>query len=245
MAPLALFTWGRVPNTDAQVATWGHYAVFVRSRSTGTWELALYHRSRRTRHAERPGDLPLAEVRAEAEGWLLDEQGPEIRELVRRTQAAQSAGAGTRPMRAHDGVAVTAGAASGKRRHAGAAGTSKRRRAATHIQSLLFPASTWTAERAQAWAKRHGYQYRDVDVPASGRYIHLRQRHPAFFSKLRTICLGGGCTVKAVVGPLEVRMVTLGGGKRRAARSKHTGRAKHNPSSRLAALVANINAMTR
>ena len=121
MTPLSLFTWGRVPNTDAQVATWGHYAAFVRRRSTGTWEIALYHRSRRTRHAERPVTLPLAEVRAEAEGWLLDEQGPEIRELVRRTQAAQTAGAGTRSLRA---------VAGGKRRHAAKAKVAKPKRPA-------------------------------------------------------------------------------------------------------------------
>ena len=122
MTPLSLFTWGRVPNTDAQVATWGHYAAFVRRRSTGTWEIALYHRSRRTRHAERPVTLPLAEVRAEAEGWLLDEQGPEIRELVRRTQVAQTAGASTRSMRA--------ASAGGKRRHAAKAKVAKPKRPA-------------------------------------------------------------------------------------------------------------------
>ena len=122
MTPLSLFTWGRTPGTDTQSAQWGHYLIFYRKRGSGTWEIALYHRSRRTRYAEWRGDVPEAEVRAEAEGWLLDEQGPEIRELVRRTQAAQTAGAGTRSMRA--------ASAGGKRRHAAKAKVAKPKRPA-------------------------------------------------------------------------------------------------------------------
>jgi hypothetical protein len=97
---LTLFDWGRVPGSTAQQASWGRYRVFLRPRSTGAWEVVLYHGPKRRRAEELPAELGLAAARAQAEQVLLDEQGPEVRELVRRAQLAQAAGSATRSLRA-------------------------------------------------------------------------------------------------------------------------------------------------
>lgn len=97
---VTVIEWGRVPGTNVDAASYGRYTVFLRRRSTGTWAVELYHSGRRTRHQELPASYSSADARQEAESWLLDEQGPQIRELARRVRAAQLETAGTRSMRA-------------------------------------------------------------------------------------------------------------------------------------------------
>jgi hypothetical protein len=84
-------------------------------------------------------------------------------------------------------------------RHIGEAITAHRahghRWAGEHIESLLFSRPEWTMDRAQEWAKAHGYRYSDVDLKP--RYIHLRQRRPINGKQKRTIDFGKG--IRAVI----------------------------------------------
>ena len=110
---LALFNWGRAAG-GAQVAMWGRYTALLAHHRSGAWSVDLYHGTKRTRHEELSADTTPADARTTAEQFLLDEQGPEVRELVRRARVAQMAGAGTRWLRAVGG-GVGSG---GKRRKA-------------------------------------------------------------------------------------------------------------------------------
>lgn len=104
---LALFNWSRTPD-GAQLATWGRYSAILAHHRSGAWTVDLYHGSRRGRREELDHGLTLPEARTTAEQFLLDEQGPEVRELVRRARVAEGRGAGTVSLRA----------VGGKKRHA-------------------------------------------------------------------------------------------------------------------------------
>lgn len=65
------------------------------------------------------------------------------------------------------------------------------------VQSLLFQKEHgWTAAKAKAWAKKHGYKHGKVDV--TDAYVRLRQEPPEHFEVLRTVPFGKG--IKAVTG---------------------------------------------
>lgn len=113
---LALFNWGRAAG-GAQVATWGRYTALLAHHRSGAWSVDLYHGTRRTRHEELAADTTPAEARTTAEQFLLDEQGPEVRELVRRARGVQMASAGTRSLRAVGGGKRRHPPKRGKRRH--------------------------------------------------------------------------------------------------------------------------------
>jgi hypothetical protein len=57
------------------------------------------------------------------------------------------------------------------------------------VQTLLFPRDRFTVVEAKSWAARHDWKYGDVDV--TREYIHLRQRDPSEFRRIRTIHMGG------------------------------------------------------
>ncbi len=60
----------------------------------------------------------------------------------------------------------------------------------SHPQAALFPKSRYTVAEAKEWAKDHGWKSSDVDVPPSGRFIHLRQEDPSHFKRIRIKHLG-------------------------------------------------------
>jgi len=72
-------------------------------------------------------------------------------------------------------------------------------------QSLLFDRNVgWTASKATAWAKSHGYRYGKVDV--TDQYVRIRQFDPKGFKVKRTIPFGRG--IRAVVAREETSMRT-------------------------------------
>jgi hypothetical protein len=66
----------------------------------------------------------------------------------------------------------------------------------SQVQALLFSRFDYTPSEAKRWAKSHGYKYGDVDVGPA--WIHLRQRDPRGFRRIRTVWFGRG--IKARVG---------------------------------------------
>jgi len=70
----------------------------------------------------------------------------------------------------------------------------------TRIQSLLFCRAFFTVPQARAWAKKHGFTSRDVDVTEN--QIHLRQGDPRLFQpgSFRTIKLDPKRNLQAVIG---------------------------------------------
>lgn len=79
-------------------------------------------------------------------------------------------------------------------------GSNPGRWARVGTQSLLFHAHKWTKAGAQGWAQAHGYEWRDVDPPKSGRYWRLRQADPAGFRAMRTITFSDEQGIKAIIG---------------------------------------------
>ena len=57
------------------------------------------------------------------------------------------------------------------------------------VQALLFRRDRFSVSEARAWALRHKWAAGDVDVKPE--FIHLRQKDPAQFKRIRTIYLGG------------------------------------------------------
>jgi hypothetical protein len=73
----------------------------------------------------------------------------------------------------------------------------------THIQTLLFSkAAGWTKARAVKYAQSKGYEHEIDEKPETYR---LRQLNPDIFvkSSFRTIELGKGTGIKAVIGHLK------------------------------------------
>lgn len=68
---------------------------------------------------------------------------------------------------------------------------------ASEVQSLLFSRNAFTPHQARAWARRHDFGSRKVDVTEA--HVRIRQADPSQFSDFRTITLTDG--VQAVVGP--------------------------------------------
>lgn len=69
------------------------------------------------------------------------------------------------------------------------------------VQTLLFPRDVdWTASRARAWAREHGFSSSKVDTTA--QYFRVRNRNPNAFVRgsFRTIVLSEKDDVNAVVG---------------------------------------------
>ena len=54
------------------------------------------------------------------------------------------------------------------------------------VQSFLFDMDIWSIWEAQNWLNKHGFKYKSVDVPETGKYVHFRQKDPKKFIKLRT-----------------------------------------------------------
>jgi hypothetical protein len=94
-------------------------------------------------------------------------------------------------------------------------------------QSLLFDRSAgWTAVKAKAWAKSHGYLYGKVDV--TDQYIRIRQFDPKGFKVKRTIPFGRG--IRAVVAREEsMRTTTAKEAPRRRRSSKKKTTASKRP----------------
>ncbi len=63
------------------------------------------------------------------------------------------------------------------------------------VQALLFARPRWTAPRAKAWAREHGY--RSDKVHQTDNYVRLRQFVPAPDTEKRTITFGDG--IRAVI----------------------------------------------
>lgn len=78
-----------------------------------------------------------------------------------------------------------------------------RKREATTVQTLMFPAERYSDSEALSWAQSHDYKSAHIDTPEDGRYRHVRQIPPWHFHKgsLRTIVFGDG--IKAVVGHID------------------------------------------
>lgn len=72
--------------------------------------------------------------------------------------------------------------------------------AASKVQSVLIPRSSFTLTEAKAWISSHGYKTsfegKGVDVTES--YYRFRQAAPGSFSQLRTKEIGRG--IKLIVG---------------------------------------------
>ena len=82
------------------------------------------------------------------------------------------------------------------------------------VQSLLFDRSAgWTAGKAKAWAKSHGYRHGKVHT--TDRYVRIRQFDPKGLKTKRTITFGHG--IRAVVARKEEEKNM--GAKRRRHRS--------------------------
>ena len=91
-------------------------------------------------------------------------------------------------------------------------GTHEASRPAMDVQSLLFDRNAgWTASKAKAWAKSHGYKHGKVHV--TDQYVRIRQFDPKGLRVKRTITFGHG--IRAVVAREEEDM----GAKRRRRRS--------------------------
>lgn len=88
------------------------------------------------------------------------------------------------------------------------------------VQTLLFPRDVdWTASRARAWAREHGFSSSKVDTTT--QYFRVRNRNPNAFVRgsFRTIVLSEKDDVNAVVGcPLPGRESD----RRKTARSQTT-----------------------
>jgi hypothetical protein len=74
------------------------------------------------------------------------------------------------------------------------------------LQSLIFPKEHWSRDEAVDWATSHDYSADKVDETEQS--YRIRQREPAGFERLRTICLmpgegDEGCMLSAVGGPLK------------------------------------------
>ncbi len=71
----------------------------------------------------------------------------------------------------------------------------------TQVQTLIFDASKFTAAKAKAWAKQHGFHAGGIDATEDS--IRIRQEDPEKFKpgSFRTIELTNG--VKAVIGKLK------------------------------------------
>jgi len=82
-------------------------------------------------------------------------------------------------------------------------------RQAFEPQTLIFPKRYWSLDRARTWAAEHELRHDKVDETVVS--YRFRQRAPADFLRLRTMCLmpGGAapddeeCRVKAVGGPVR------------------------------------------
>jgi len=226
--PLTVFDWGHLPGTDVQIAQWGRYVVFLRRRSTGAWSIELWHETKRIRHAEHPGDLTPAEARAIAEGFLLDVQGPRQRELVRRMRAASAT---TRSLRA-----------GGKRRRAGkgvVVNEYKRRWPDVHPSKS---SSRWQHVKGQpgisaAYSYRGDYQVSHRPGFGSQSESHTLSYRPSGEHHH----IGTFPTAKQAYAAAHAHELRLhkGGGKKR-----HAAPSAARPS-RLGALVADINRLTR
>lgn len=68
---------------------------------------------------------------------------------------------------------------------------------ASEVQSLLFASRKFTPHQARAWARRHDFGSRKIDV--TDEHVRIRQADPSQFSDFRTITLTDG--VQAIVGP--------------------------------------------
>jgi len=70
-------------------------------------------------------------------------------------------------------------------------------------QTVLFDRERWTVQAARAWLKEHGKHFGQV-VVKDARF-HFRQRDPGDFRRgsFRTVALGEGTGVQAVMGHLK------------------------------------------
>jgi hypothetical protein len=73
----------------------------------------------------------------------------------------------------------------------------ERWRGGSRIQTILFDRSTWTPADARQWATQHGFAADDVHVTT--HYIRLRQFEPTRGKPKRSIELGSGRGIHAVI----------------------------------------------
>src|SRR5580692_9773822 len=90
------------------------------------------------------------------------------------------------------------------------------------VQSLLFDRNAgWTAAKAKAWAKSHGYRHGKVHV--TDQYVRIRQFDPKGLRVKRTITFGHG--IRAVVAREEGKDMAAKRRRRRSASGKFTKKA--------------------
>lgn len=65
----------------------------------------------------------------------------------------------------------------------------------SNVQSLIFDKNNYSVEKAQEWAKSHGFK---TGVDEKEGTIRLRQKNPSKFKKFATKEFGKG--IKAVIG---------------------------------------------
>lgn len=111
------------------------------------------------------------------------------------------------------------------------------------VQSLLFDRGTWTASKAKAWAKSHGYKYGKVHV--TDQYIRIRQFDPKGSKVKRTIPFGRG--IRAVVAREEssMRTSTVKAPRRKRRRTAKKAVARKSPRRRRARRVKALGVATR
>jgi hypothetical protein len=91
------------------------------------------------------------------------------------------------------------------------------RRPSMDVQSLLFDRSAgWTAAKAKAWAKGHGYRHGKVHT--TDQYIRIRQFDPKGLRVKRTVTFGHG--IRAVVAREEGKDMAAKRRRRRSASGK-------------------------
>jgi len=90
------------------------------------------------------------------------------------------------------------------------------------VQSLLFDRNAgWTAAKAKAWAKSHGYRHGKVHV--TDQYVRIRQFDPKGLRVKRTITFGHG--IRAVVAREEGKDMAAKRRRRRSASGKFVKKA--------------------
>lgn len=79
----------------------------------------------------------------------------------------------------------------------------RRKKSKWEVQSILFNKLCYSARKAKNWAKRHGFDFDDIDTAKRGtrrNYHRIRQESPSKFSEFRTISFGSNGCIKAVIG---------------------------------------------
>lgn len=67
------------------------------------------------------------------------------------------------------------------------------------FQSLLFPTKNFDVAKAKKWAEDHNYKSSNIEVPKSGKFIHIRLKEPGRFNAYKTIILSDGVKARIAI----------------------------------------------